>query len=358
LLPGRGPGRGAPGRGPAVPGRDPGLGGPAEPGAAAEPGRGGAGRADAAGAWGAASGCCAGNGIGGAARGPASLRSGRDGAAAGGGALTEGSLTGGAAAGGAAGTTGPGRGGAASACWPADGTAAGAGPRPFAPRLPSALADPAADPALAAWPCGAANASLSLRTTGASIVEDADRTNSPISWSLAITALLSTPNSLASSYTRTFATALPLLGPDLRTSQPERGSACSVRRQPPLFIAACSSGAHCKSQPAFSGTSRSPCPCPGPPSPGGSPPGYDFARYPASLSSRSVSRRRRARRIARRRWARAQHSWLGCRYAPRPGIRADGSGTISSPAATTRSKSDLATRAPHPTHVRITDLGG
>jgi hypothetical protein len=59
----------------------------------------------------------------------------------------------------------------------------------------------------------AVNASLSLRTTGASIVEDADRTNSPISWSLAITALLSTPNSFASSYTRTFATALLLLGP-------------------------------------------------------------------------------------------------------------------------------------------------
>jgi hypothetical protein len=47
--------------------------------------------------------------------------------------------------------------------------------------------------------CWAANASLSLRTTGASIVEDADRTNSPISVSLAMTALLSTPNSFASS---------------------------------------------------------------------------------------------------------------------------------------------------------------
>lgn len=53
------------------------------------------------------------------------------------------------------------------------------------------------------------NASVSLRTTGASIVEDAERTNSPISRSLAMTTLLSTPNSLASSYTRTFATALP-----------------------------------------------------------------------------------------------------------------------------------------------------
>jgi hypothetical protein len=67
---------------------------------------------------------------------------------------------------------------------------------------------------------GPPKASLSLRTTGASIVDDADRTNSPISLSLAMTALLSTPNSLASSYTRTFATALPtrsgdVLGPSL-----------------------------------------------------------------------------------------------------------------------------------------------
>lgn len=56
------------------------------------------------------------------------------------------------------------------------------------------------------------NASVSLRTTGASIVEDAERTNSPSSVSLAMTTLLSTPNSLASSYTRTLATSL-LLGP-------------------------------------------------------------------------------------------------------------------------------------------------
>lgn len=58
-------------------------------------------------------------------------------------------------------------------------------------------------------PC---KASVNLRTTGASIVEDAERTNSPSSWSLAMTTLLSTPNSLASSYTRTLATSL-LLGP-------------------------------------------------------------------------------------------------------------------------------------------------
>jgi len=44
-----------------------------------------------------------------------------------------------------------------------------------------------------------ANASFSRLTTGASIVEDADLTNSPISLSLTMTALLSTPNSFASS---------------------------------------------------------------------------------------------------------------------------------------------------------------
>ena len=78
-----------------------------------------------------------------------------------------------------------------------------------APFCPSAAAGAAAFLACTCFGASAENASLSLRTTGASIVEDADRTNSPISWSLAITALLSTPNSFASSYTRTFATALP-----------------------------------------------------------------------------------------------------------------------------------------------------
>jgi len=84
---------------------------------------------------------------------------------------------------------------------------------------------------------------LSLRTTGASIVEDADLTNSPISWSLAITALLSTPNSFASSYTRTFATALPH---SVRTYPDHRGRPGLELRpaQILLFIATFSSGAH------------------------------------------------------------------------------------------------------------------
>ena len=146
---------------------------------------------------------------------------------------------------------------AAAAAAPPPATSAGSAvgaalTRPLAARRPAAAgfgAAPFPDPA---W---SANASLSRRTTGASIVEDADRTNSPISWSLAMTALLSTPNSFASSYTRTFATALPLLGPEIPDLPAGRGSACSVRRQLVLFIAACSSGAHCSLSLLSSGAS-------------------------------------------------------------------------------------------------------
>ena len=75
---------------------------------------------------------------------------------------------------------------------------------------------------------GAGIASLSLRTTGASTVDEADFTNSPSSWSLARTTLLSTPSSFASSCTRTFDTILlswsgPCSGPSVR-----RTPHCSV----------------------------------------------------------------------------------------------------------------------------------
>jgi hypothetical protein len=241
LLPGRGPGRGGPGT-PAG-GRDP----PAGRGAPG-PGRGPADRGALRGAVPepSAAGCCAagavsldaagasgwacGNGTAGLPGDPSAPRSAAGSAAAG--------RTGSAAAG-----AGP-----ASAA----GATGAAGLRPLVPPCPSSadVTTGAAGRPSSVWAaraclgCWAANASLSLRTTGASIVEDADRTNSPISWSLAMTALLSTPNSFASSYTRTFATALPLLGPDSPDPSAGRGSACSVRRQLLLFIAACSSVAH------------------------------------------------------------------------------------------------------------------
>jgi hypothetical protein len=43
------------------------------------------------------------------------------------------------------------------------------------------------------------NFSINLRTTGASIVEEAERTNSPTSWSFARSSLLSKPKSFANS---------------------------------------------------------------------------------------------------------------------------------------------------------------
>ena len=61
---------------------------------------------------------------------------------------------------------------------------------------------------------------------------------------------------------------------------------------------------------------------------------------------------RNARENTRRRCASSKHARLGCRYAPRPGCRAWGSGTIPFPATTRRSKLDFAARALHPTQVR------
>jgi hypothetical protein len=155
----------------------------------------------------------------------------------------------GAPADGAAGT-GPGR--AAPRVPPpaCPGACPGACPLPACPLPACPLPDGAAAPGRPAPRCGAEGAwaarpapcpclpppsgpkaSLSLRTTGASIVEDADRTNSPMSWSLTMTALLSTPSSFASSYTRTFATTLLYSartpGPFTRTISPVRGRACS-----------------------------------------------------------------------------------------------------------------------------------
>jgi len=62
----------------------------------------------------------------------------------------------------------------------------------FTPSLPSA-----AGPPTAATSVG--NVSRILRTTGGSMVEDADRTNSPFSFRWLSKILLSTPSSFASS---------------------------------------------------------------------------------------------------------------------------------------------------------------
>ena len=81
-------------------------------------------------------------------------------------------------------------------------------------------------------------------------------------------------------------------------------------------------------------------------------------RYEASGAALSGPAARSARGNARRRCASSKHAWLGCRYAPRPGCRAWGSGTMTPPAATRRSRLDLAARSLHPTHVRTGKLPG
>ena len=79
-------------------------------------------------------------------------------------------------------------------------------------------------------------------------------------------------------------------------------------------------------------------------------------RYSASGSRLSDPAVRSARGNARRRRARSRHARLGCRYAPRPGSRACGSGWMTSPAATRRSRLDFSARSLQPTQVRVTGI--
>ncbi len=201
-------------------------------------------------------------------------------------------------------------------------------------------------PAARPLPLPAWKASVNLRTTGASIVEDAERTNSPSSWSLAMTTLLSTPNSLASSYTRTLATSL-LLGPgcppDRRyfmgvliaySSSAHRNLDLLPTREVPdrtVFRALCVLAVRCCSgrlQPACRSRNRR-----------------------TSVVSNGP-RPRKARGNARRRTARSRQTSVGCTYAPRPGSVPRGSGAHSPSISTMRSKSPLAVRSRHPRHVR------
>jgi hypothetical protein len=169
--------------------------------------------------------------------------------------------------------------------------------------------------ALRAWDCFGpcvANASLSLRTTGASIVEDADRTNSPISWSLAITALLSTPNSFASSYTRTFATALPLLGP----GSPDHRAGPGAKLRPASDSAVHRRvliGRSSQSDPAFPAvtpfSSRPRLVTPDDP---GRHYSHNRARYRPSTAVTAGPFSRSARLNPRRRCACSKQLWFGC----------------------------------------------
>ena len=238
LLPGRGPGRG--------PGRWPGPAGAGGRAPVAGRGPGGASRLPG---WAGLP--CAGRGWAGLVSGVSGARVSRPNGSLGNGAgVTCGSRAAGccATASGARPAGAAPAGAVSAATEPAADCAAGSvAARPFVACPSAAAATAAPSPTAFDW---LANSSLSLRTTGASIVEDADRTNSPISWSLAMTALLSTPNSFASSYTRTFATALPLLGPEIRACQPAGAG------RAPSGVSLCCSSPHAHralmtSQPSF-----------------------------------------------------------------------------------------------------------
>ncbi len=209
--PGRGPpGPAAAGRGAAGRGGMPGTGPPAGRGiAAGEPGRGGmpgTGPGAAAGRGAAGRGGMPGVPSAGEVkgllpgRGPGAGRDGIPPGAAGAGALGAGA----AEAAGAAGVTG--------AC------AAG----------PTAGADAGADGAARAGAAGAAgNASRTLRATGASMVEEALLTNSPLSFNQDRRDLLSSPSSFASSWTRALPGTVLLRGPGPSLAVGTTAWACS-----------------------------------------------------------------------------------------------------------------------------------
>ncbi len=170
------PGRGAPGR---ADGRGAGARGAGESGAATS--------AAAAGAWGAASGAASsGSGLRGPGFGP-------------GRALVW--LGASKLAAGAAGTAGSAAAGAGDGALGAAAAGAGVGAAGAAGVGAGAATDFSWSP----------YCFLNRISTGGSTVDDADLTNSPISLSFSRTNLLSTPNSFASSWTRTLATLLLLV---------------------------------------------------------------------------------------------------------------------------------------------------
>lgn len=197
-------------------------------------------------------------------------------------------------------------------------------------------------PPLPCW-----RASVNLRTTGASIVEDAERTNSPSSWSLAMTTLLSTPNSLASSYTRTLATSL-LLGPGCVRTVATSWAYSSRAHRVLIAISTYFQLAGYQGRTGFRATRFTVLPVQ-----------RTAAQQPSVCSTywrnaftSSAPGARNALVNARRRTAWSRQTGAGCTYAPRPGSVPRGSGTHAPLIATMRSRSVLAARSRHPTQVR------
>ena len=147
-------------------------------------------------------------------------------------------------------------------------------------------------------------ASRSRRATGASTVDDADFTNSPMSCNLARTSLLVTPSSLASSWTRTFDTTL------LSWSGQGAPDRQCMRH---TFIVARSWGVHPRTPGPFD-RRPSPVTC----DPGGCPSRSFLVPFSCSTAARRRLRSngpstRSARPRALARSARSRHCWEGCR---------------------------------------------
>ncbi len=231
-------------------------------------------------------------------------------------------------------------------------------PEPLAAPVPAAPFEAADVPFDAAAPldgaagaAGAAgNASRSLRTTGASMVDEALLTNSPNSLSLEMISLLDLPSSFASSCTRALpATALLTVRPGGKTARPRvscTGSLLGLH------------GVLTTGRPAFGvfWWIRS---CSGPPAAASAP---DSAACPpdwfgtrkarTSVLSNATDGTRRARPNARRRSARSRHPTRGCNHAPLPGRRCRRSGISIPSTATIRSSVEAEAFSRQPTHVR------
>lgn len=286
LLPGRGPpaapGRGAPGRGAPV---------AASAEAAGFSGSGalGAGRAPGLTPDGAAAGFSAAGAAGADSAGFCAAGAAGAGAA---GFCAAGAAGAGAEAAGAAG---------AEASGAADGRGAGVGVEPAG---------------AAGLESDAGKAPRSFLTTGASMVDEAERTNSPISCSFATASFEVMPSSLASSCTRTLATfLLSRSAPSqVRTVYFLRAStavaAKPITEHNKALIAGYSSGFHQISDPLSGWTVSSPLPV------------GAFSRALNHASASAVSTGpRKARLNARRLSAAAKHAVPRCTQAPRPDMR-------------------------------------
>ncbi len=270
--------------------------------------------------------------------------------AEGAGLLTVGVETGGVAVAGAAADAAPGR---ATGAGPGAETVGRGATEPGRPAPPLGALLGAADPLVgrsAFAPAGlvAGKASRNLRTTGASIVEDGDLTNSPIWLSFAMISLLVLPSSFASSCTRALpATAL------LRVR-----AAAGSERPLALRCAGCCSlllhGVLTLGRPAFwfrrlgdrlPAAIRSA-------DPAVSWPSRKIRTSVMSSVSASILGTRRALPNARRRSAAARHPRSGCNHAPLPGSRRRRSGITTPSTATTRSNAVERSRTRQPTHVR------